>query len=91
MPNTKSAKKRLRQNLERRDRNRSVKSGLRTQLKKVRTAVAAGQVDEAQTEFRAAQKALDQAGAKNTIHKNKASRLKSRLAARVKNAQKAAK
>ena len=64
MPNTKSAKKRLRQSLERRTRNRAVKSSLKTQIKKVLTAVEGGDAATSDTEFRAAAKRLDQAAAK---------------------------
>lgn len=88
MPNTKSAKKRLRQSLERRTRNRAVKSTMKTQLRQVREAVAAGNVAEAQAGFKTAQKKLDQAAAKGVIHKNAAARLKSRLSARIKAAAK---
>ena len=86
MPNSKSAEKRLRQNIARRSRNRSIKSAVRTQVKKVHTALAEGDVEGAQAEFRAAQKKLDQAGAKRVIHPNAAARLKSRLNARIKSA-----
>jgi small subunit ribosomal protein S20 len=79
MPNTKSAKKRLHQSEERRLRNRAVKSSLKTQLRKVREAVDSGELEKATTEFRVASKKLDQAGQKRVIHKNKASRIKSRL------------
>ena len=84
MPNTKSAKKRLRQSLERRARNRAVKSSLKTQIKKVHTAVEGGDQAASADEFRGAAKRLDQAAAKGVIHKNKAARLKSRLAKRLK-------
>jgi small subunit ribosomal protein S20 len=87
MPNTKSAKKRLRQSLERRTRNRAVKSSLKTQIKKVLTAVEGGDTATSDTEFRAAAKRLDQAAAKGVIHRNKAARLKSRLSARLKTAK----
>lgn len=79
MPTTKSAKKRLRQNVARRQQNRTVKSAIRTQLRKVHEAAAAGDVAKADEEFRLAAKKLDRAGAKNTIHRNKAARTKSRL------------
>lgn len=49
-------------------------------LKKVRTAAAAEDKDAAETAFRTAAKTLDQAAAKNLIHRNKAARTKSRLA-----------
>ena len=87
MPNTTSAEKRLRQNTVRRDRNRAVKSALRSQIRKVREAVNAGQVDEAQEHFRLAAKHLDRAGAKNVIHPNKAARIKSRLVKSIKTAK----
>lgn len=87
MPNTKSAKKRLKQNLQRRARNRSVKSSLRTGMRKIREAVAAGDTATAETLFRGTQKSLDQAAAKRVIHKNAAARLKSRLSARIKQAK----
>ncbi len=84
MPNTKSAKKRLKQDLGRRDRNRSAKRALRTERKKVLAAVAAGDAAKAETEFRSAAKMLDQAAAQRVIHPNASARLKSRLSARVK-------
>jgi small subunit ribosomal protein S20 len=85
MPNTKSAKKSLRQDAVRRDNNRSTKRALRTQCKKVLEAVEAHDSDKAQAELQVASKRLDQAAAKNTIHRNAAARLKSRLSAKVKN------
>lgn len=87
MPNTKSAKKRLRQSTERRARNRATKSALKTQCKKVLAAVKEGNVEQAGTELRLAAKKLDQAAAKRTIHPNAAARTKSRLSARVKAAK----
>jgi small subunit ribosomal protein S20 len=84
MPNTKSAEKRLRQNTARRLNNRSIKRALRTQCRKVREAVEAGNAELAETEFRLAVKKLDRAGARNIIHRNAAARTKSRLSARIK-------
>ncbi len=84
MANIKSAKKRLRQNLTRRDHNRSVKSELRTFCRGVREAVAAGNVEEAEARFRSAVKRLDRAGDRRVIHPNAAGRIKSRLSARIK-------
>ena len=84
MPNTTSAKKRLRQNVERRARNRSVRSSVRTQIRKVRQAVQAGNVEQCQAEFRQAAKKLDQAVAKNILHANAAARTKSRLSKAIK-------
>ncbi|MCS7303539.1 MAG: 30S ribosomal protein S20 [Thermoguttaceae bacterium] len=83
MPHTKSAKKRLRQNLKRRARNRAVKSALKTQIRKVREAIQAGDLSKAEAEFRLAAKKADQAAAKRIIHPNKAARIKSRLAAKI--------
>ena len=81
MPNTASAKKALRQNEVRRLRNRSQRTGLRNVIKRFRTAAMAGTDAEAtDSAFRLAVKRLDQAAAKHLIHKNKAARLKSRLA-----------
>jgi small subunit ribosomal protein S20 len=83
MPNTKSAKKRLRQNLKRRSHNRTIRSAMRTQVRKVRERLEAADAAGAEAEFRVAAKKLDQAAAKNVIHKNAAARWKSRLARRV--------
>lgn len=87
MPNTKSAKKRHRQSLERRARNRTVKSQVRGWIRKLREACEKGDVAKIDELFRSAQKRFDQAAAKGVIHKNAASRLKSRLNARVKAAK----
>jgi small subunit ribosomal protein S20 len=87
MPNTKSAKKRLRQSLERRTRNRATKSAIKTQVRKVTDAVAAKSVDQGMTEFRLATKKVDRAAAHGVIHKNTAARMKSRLSKRLKAAK----
>jgi len=79
MPNTKSAKKRLRQSDDRRLRNRSARTSLRTQIRNVRQAVKAGDIEGAEQAYRIAAKRLDQAGAHRLIHPNKAARTKSRL------------
>jgi len=84
MPNTKSATKRLRQNEANRARNRSTMSRVRTQVRKVRQAIAASDQDACEAEFRLAVKRLDQAAAKRVIHPNKAARTKSRLSAAMK-------
>ncbi|MDR2757493.1 MAG: 30S ribosomal protein S20 [Planctomycetaceae bacterium] len=83
MPNIKSAKKRLRQNIATRERNRINRSFVRNRCKNVVKAVREGNVEEADRLFREAVKSLDQAGAKKTIHKNAAARKKSRLSALV--------
>ena len=84
MPTTKSAKKRLRQNIANRLRNRSIKRAVRTQCRKVLQAIQDGDAELAQAEFRLAAKKLDRAGARNIIHPNAAARTKSRLAAKIK-------
>jgi small subunit ribosomal protein S20 len=87
MPNTKSAAKRLRQNVARRARNRSIKSAVRSQMRKVREAIKAGDIDKAEQEFRLAAQKLDKAAGKNAIHGNTAARLKSRLQNSIKAAK----
>lgn len=87
MPNTKSAKKRLRQSLDRRTRNRATKSVLKTLVKKVRGSIAEGNVAQGEEIFRAAARKLDQAAGKRVIHRNAAARVKSRLTAALKAAK----
>jgi small subunit ribosomal protein S20 len=84
MPHSASAKKRHRQNLRNRERNRAVKSDLKTQVRKLLEAISAGDVAKAKDELRAVAKKADRAAASKTIHKNRAARIKSRLTARVK-------
>ena len=77
MPNNAAAQKRMRQEQKRRLHNRSVKSIVKTQITKARTAVA---LDEnAEEAVRAAVSELDRAAKKGVIHRNNASRRKSRL------------
>lgn len=89
MPHTASAKKRLRQNEKRHIQNKGVKSMLSTRRRRVLEAAESGDVNVLAETVRTAQKALDQAGAKGTIHKKTASRRVSRLAKKL-NALKAA-
>jgi small subunit ribosomal protein S20 len=84
MPNSPSAKKRLRQSLDRRARNRAQRSSLRSQIKKVRTTIAGGDAAACEEAFRATVKKLDQAAAKNVLHPNAAARIKSRLSSAIK-------
>ena len=79
MPTTKSAKKRHRQSLERRATNRATKSAIKTQVRKVRQAITAGDVAKAETELRTTATRLDRAASKRIIHPNAAARTKSRL------------
>jgi small subunit ribosomal protein S20 len=87
MPNTASAKKRLRQNIVSRDRNRAIKSVVRKRIRAVRDAVAAGDLARADEAYRVAAKQLDRAGAHRVIHPNAASRYKSRLQRLIKSAK----
>ena len=79
MPNTASAKKRLRQDKSRSAHNRSIKSAVKTKVKDVTKTLEAGDVAAAEAAFPVAAKHLDKAGSKNIIHKNTAARKKSRL------------
>ncbi len=79
MPNSENAKKRLRQSIEDRARNRACKSAIRTAIRKIRDLVKAGKPEDARKLMPAMCKQLDQAAAKKIIHVNKSARLKSRL------------
>jgi len=84
MANTASARKRIRQNLRRNERNIARRSRMRTAIKKVETAIAAGDKDAATSALRAAQPELQRASTKGVAHKNMVARKLSRLSARVK-------
>ena len=79
----KSSQKRERQNETRRLRNRSYKSKSRTLIRKAFVVIEEGNFDQAKTATDDAIKSLDKAAAKGAIHKNNASRRKSRLMARL--------
>lgn len=85
MANTAQAKKRVRQNVKRQAHNSSQRSAVRTAIKKVLKLMSTD-VKAANTEYRQVVKLLDVAASHKVIHKNKAARLKSRLAARLKTA-----
>ncbi|MFC1757658.1 30S ribosomal protein S20 [Planctomycetota bacterium] len=87
MPNNATAKKRLRQNAVIRTRNRGIKSTVRSQIRVVDEAIAAGDIAKAEQEFVAAAAKLDKAGARKVFHPNTASRYKSRLAQRIRKAK----
>ena len=89
MAHSLSAKKRIRQNLKHRARNRARKEMIKNQVKTFLSALAAGDVGRADTEFRKVAQRLDKVAAKGTIHKNTAARRRSRLARRL-NAMRAA-
>ena len=83
MANIKSQIKRIRTNEAARQRNRSVRSALRTYIKRVQVALDAGDVDQAEADLRRAGKEIDKAAAKGVIHANSAANHKSRLAKQV--------
>ena len=83
MGHSASAKKRIRQNVKRRSINRWRKTQIRDAVKAFDEALAAGDNDKAAQLLQACYKHLDQVAAKGTIHKNMASRKKSRLARRL--------
>lgn len=83
MPHTKSAWKRLRQTEKRRKLNRTWMKAVKKETREVTDAVKAGDAATAATELVSAASKLDRAAAKGVIHKNKAARLKSRLAKKV--------
>jgi small subunit ribosomal protein S20 len=83
MANIKSQIKRIRTNEAARQRNRSVRSALRTYIKRVHLALDSGDLDEAEVALRRAGQEIDRAASKGVIHDNSAANHKSRLAKRV--------
>ncbi|TNM67708.1 30S ribosomal protein S20 [Streptomyces sp. NP160] len=83
MANIKSQIKRIRTNEAARLRNKAVKSELRTAVRHVREAVAAGDAEKATTALRVAGRKLDKAVSKGVIHSNQAANRKSALAKAV--------
>jgi small subunit ribosomal protein S20 len=79
----KSAKKRLRQNIKQNLRNRDCRSALKTQIKKFLGVAKEGKVQAAEEELRLTVKKLDKAAAKGILHKNTASRKKSRFTTKL--------
>lgn len=84
MANTPQARKRARQAGKRRAHNASLRSLVRTSLKKVNAAIGSGNKEQAQEAYSAAVPVVDRMANKGIIHKNKASRHKERLSARIK-------
>ena len=84
MANSAGSRKRARQAVKRNKHNSQIRAKVRTFVKKVAYAVAAGDKKEAANGFTAMQKNLDQAVSKGLIHKNQAARKKSRLSAQIK-------
>ncbi|WP_433387006.1 30S ribosomal protein S20 [Micromonospora sp. KLBMP9576] len=83
MANIKSQIKRNRQNEKRRLRNKSVKSSLKTAVRKFQEAAEAGDVEKATTLMLDASRKLDKAASKGVIHSNQAANRKSAIAKRV--------
>ena len=79
MPNIKSAKKRVIVTKTKTLQNKMFKTELKTDIKKYQAAVAAGDAALAQETYKAAVKKIDQAAARNIIHKNAAARKKSQF------------
>ena len=84
MANTASARKRIRQNERRTERNKARVSRMRTFIKKVETAVASGNKEAATAALREAQPELQRGASKGVAHLNTVARKISRLSARVK-------
>ena len=84
MANIKSARKRAKQAVERREHNMSLRTEVRTAIKNVKKAVAAGKKDEAAKALQASQAVIDRIVAKGVLHRNASDRHKSRLAHAIK-------
>ena len=83
MANIKSAKKRVLVSKTRNERNKSIKSAVKTEIKKVEAAVAANDKESAAAALLSATSKIDKAASKGVYHKNTASRKISRLAKAV--------
>ena len=83
MANIKSAQKRAKQAVERREHNMSLRTEVRTAIKNVKKAVAAGKKDEA-AKAQQSQAVIDRIVAKGVLHRNAGDRHKSRLAHAIK-------
>ena len=83
MAHSLSAKKRVRQNLKRRARNRARKAQVRDEGKLLLATIAKGDPAAAQEQFKKFAQRVDRVAAKGTIHKNTAARRRSRMAKRI--------
>ncbi len=83
MANIKSQIKRIRTNEKARLRNKAVKSELKTYVRRVREAIAAGEKEKAEAALQVASRKLDKAVSKGVIHRNQAANRKSKLAKQV--------
>ena len=89
MANIKSQIKRIRQNEKAHQRNKAVKSALKTHIRKFREAADSGNVEAATSALRVATRQLDKAVSKGVIHKNQAANRKSAIAHRLAEMEKA--
>ncbi|HAW49489.1 TPA: 30S ribosomal protein S20 [bacterium] len=80
---SRSVLKAIRQNEKRRERNRAVKKEIKAHIKKTKKAIVSNEKDLALENLRLATKKIDKAAKKKILHKNKANRLKSKLAKKV--------
>ena len=83
MANIKSQIKRIKTNEKRTERNKAVKSELRTWIRKFRDAAASGDAEAAKSALQAASRKLDKAVSKGVIHANQAANKKSSMARKV--------
>lgn len=88
MANTKQAAKRARKSLDQRERNVSLRTALRTAIKKIQKAIGTGDPAQAETALKTESSTIDRTASRGIIHKNKAARQKSRLAKKAKALQK---
>lgn len=84
MPNTRSARKRVRQAERNRLRNRMYKSRIKTAIRRLEEALATGNAEAIDASLRKALSAIDRAAVRGAIHRNTAARRKSRLMRRCK-------
>jgi len=85
MPNIKSAKKRVKTDLVKKERNKDQVASMKTAIKKVKLSVKESNKEKAVEMLNAANKKIDKAVTSGLIHKNKAARIKSKLAKNVDN------
>jgi small subunit ribosomal protein S20 len=84
MANIKSVRKRAKQAIVRRDHNMALRTSVRTAIKKVNKAIAAGNKEAALVSLRESQRVIDRIVAKGILHRNAGGRHKSRLAHAIK-------
>jgi small subunit ribosomal protein S20 len=91
LPTTKTAEKEMRVAERRKDRNKSVRSQTKTDVRKAEEAVSSGNLEAAKAEVKAAVSALDKEATRGTAHRNNAGRRKSRLVKKLNRAAASAK